>query len=77
MASSYAEVLIRPEVVVTRIGRSVLEVLALALTLVAGYLYLDELGRLWLFWILAAVVVVVVVGWHGRRRIRGLLRRIR
>ncbi len=58
----------------TRIGRSILEVLALAVTLVAGYLYLDELGRLWLFWIVAAAVVVVVVGWHGRRRIRRLSR---
>jgi hypothetical protein len=54
----------------------VLELLALAVTLVAGYLYLEEIGRLWLFWILVAAVVVIVVGWHGRRRIRRLLRRL-
>jgi uncharacterized membrane protein YfcA len=77
LAPPYAEDLIRPEVVVTRIGRRVFEVLALAVTLVAGYLYLDELGRVRLFWILAAVVAVMVVGWHGRRHIRRMLRRPR
>jgi len=62
---------------VPRIGKSVAELLAVAVGLVAGYFYLEELGRLWLFWLLAVLVVAVVVVWHGRRRIGGLIRRFR
>lgn len=66
-----------PEAAVPRIGQRVAELLALAVGLVAGYLYLEELGRLWLFWLLALLVVGAVVAWHGRRRIRRLIRRLR
>ena len=66
-----------PEAAVPRIGQRVAELLALAVSLVAGYFYLEELGRRWLFWLLALLVVGAVVAWHGRRRIGGLLRRLR
>jgi hypothetical protein len=54
-----------------------IESLALAVTLVAGYLYLDELGRPWLFWALALEAAVLVLAWRGRGRIRRALRRLR
>ena len=53
------------------------ELLAIAVTLVAGYFYLEELGRLWLFWALAALVILVMAGWYGRRRLRHMLRAVR
>lgn len=59
----------------SQMARTVIELLALAIGLVGGYLYLEELGRLWLFWLLAGCIAVTVVGWHGRRRIRKLVRR--
>ncbi|MCB2225016.1 MAG: hypothetical protein KQH83_12705 [Actinobacteria bacterium] len=59
------------------ISRSALEMLALAVTLVAGFFYFDELGRPWLFWMLSAAVAVFIVGWRGRRRVHRLLQRLR
>ncbi|MBU1227482.1 MAG: hypothetical protein KJ698_09795 [Actinobacteria bacterium] len=60
----------------SRMVRTVIEMLALAVGLVGGYLYLGELGRGWLFWLLALGVVVVVIGWHGRRRLKRWARRL-
>ena len=53
------------------------ELLAVAVTLVAGYLHLEELGRLWLFWALAVMVILVMAGWYGRRKLRRLMRKLR
>jgi len=53
------------------------ELLAIAVTLVAGYLYLEELDRLWLFWALTALVILVMTGWYVRRRLRRLMRKPR
>jgi hypothetical protein len=57
------------------------ELLALAVTLVAGFLYFEERGRLWLFWVLAALAVLTVAGWQARRNlrrwVRALLSRLR
>lgn len=55
--------------------RTTIELLAIAVGLVGGYFYLDELGRVWLFWVIAVLVIVIAVGWHGRRRIKRLLSR--
>lgn len=60
----------------SRAARRAVEVLAIAVSLVAGYLYLEELGRLWLFWLLAGSVAGAVMMWHGRRRLRALVRRL-
>jgi hypothetical protein len=62
---------------VPRAAKRAIDLLALAVTLVAGYLYLDELGKLWLFWTLAGVVIVAVAAWYGRRKLRRFLRRLR
>ncbi|MCJ7726180.1 MAG: hypothetical protein MUP76_07320 [Acidimicrobiia bacterium] len=59
----------------SRMARTVIELLALAVGLVAGYLYMDELGRSWLFWLLALGIVAIVVLWHARRRLQRWIRR--
>jgi uncharacterized membrane protein YfcA len=57
-----------------RVLQKTLELMAIAVTLVAGYLYFEELGRRWVFWVLALSVGFIAVGWIGRRRLLRLLR---
>ena len=53
------------------------ELPAVAVILVAGYLCLEGLDRLWLFWALTAMVILVMASWYGRRRLRRLTRGVR
>lgn len=57
----------------SKLVRTIIELFAVAVGLVGGYLYFDELGRVWLFWILAALVILIALGWRGRHRIARLL----
>ena len=48
--------------------------LALVVSLVAGFFYLGDSGRLWVFWLPAVLVSHTAVGWYERRKVRRLAR---
>jgi hypothetical protein len=60
----------------SQVARRAIELLALSVSLVAGYLYLEELSLIWLFWLLSIGVSAVVIAWHGRCRLRRMSRRV-